>query len=65
MSEVYERMSGKACEGGMTRSVRTTEHMQECLVCKMRVRDDLVDDRFFGFVAGCTKSAQRRSAPQK
>lgn len=46
-------MSDKACEGGSTKSVRTSEHMEQCLVCKTMVRIDKVDDPFFGFKAGC------------
>jgi len=44
-----------ACQGGDTRQVRTTEHMEECRVCGERVRFDLVDHPFFGFRAGCDK----------
>jgi hypothetical protein len=41
--------SRKACEGGATRSVRTTEHMEECLACGTCVRFDLVRHPHFGF----------------
>jgi hypothetical protein len=44
-----------ACQGGDTRQIRTTEHMEECRVCGERVRFDLVDHPFFGFRAGCDK----------
>ena len=49
-------MSNKACEGGPTKSVRTSEHMEQCVVCKTMVRVDKVDDPFFGFKAGCGKA---------
>lgn len=49
-------MSNKACEGGLTKSVRTSERMEECLVCHTMVRVDKVDDPFFGFKAGCGKT---------
>lgn len=45
--------SQAACLGASTKSVRTTEHMEECRACKTRVRFDLVDHRFWGFKASC------------
>jgi hypothetical protein len=44
-------MTDRACEGAETRSVRTTEHMEECRVCKTQVRADLVEHPFFGFAS--------------
>lgn len=46
-------MDEKACEGGSTDSVRTTEHMEKCRVCGQMVRDDLTEHSFFGFKASC------------
>lgn len=42
-----------ACRGHPTRSVRTTEHMEQCRACGCKVRYDLVDHTFWGFKAGC------------
>jgi hypothetical protein len=42
-----------ACCGHETRSVRTTEHMEQCRACQTEVRHDLVGDRLLGFAAGC------------
>lgn len=35
---------------------------QKCVICGTRVRDDLVDHKFFGFAAGCPKAASSASA---
>lgn len=50
----YARKTGGACNGHKTLSVRTTEHMEECVACGKSVRFDLVDDKLLGFKAGCT-----------
>lgn len=50
----------RACKGGATRSVRTCEHMEECVACETRVRSDLVDHWFFGFAATCDGRARIR-----
>jgi hypothetical protein len=39
----------RACEGGETITVRTTEWMEQCRACGTMVRADLVDHLFFGF----------------
>lgn len=51
----------RACRGAATVSCRmSTEHAQRCRHCGTKVRDDMVDHRFFGFAAGCDQ-AERRS----
>ncbi len=49
----------RACLGGKTQPCRLSDlgQAQACMSCGTRVRDDLVDHRFFGFAAGCSKSA--------
>ena len=43
-----------ACHGHETRPTRSfMEHMEQCLVCDLQVRWDLVDHPFFGFKASC------------
>jgi len=57
-AEAGERsMSEKrmACLGAQTRSVRTTEHMEECRACGTRIQFQLVDHPFWGFKAGCDR----------
>lgn len=48
----------RACKGGETEPCLLIgmEHAQKCLSCGSRVRDDLVDHKFFGFAAGCPKA---------
>ena len=54
----------RACMGGNTEPCRMADfgHGQKCLSCGTRVRDDQVDSKFFGFVAGCTKATTATSA---
>lgn len=54
----------RACLGGKTKPCQFSDlgHAQACLSCGTRVRDDLVDHPFFGFSAGCPKSAGLRPA---
>ena len=47
------RREKMACLGAATRSVRTTEHMEECRACGMQIRYQLVSDKFWGFAASC------------
>lgn len=61
-------MTTKACMGAPTRSVRTIEYMEECEFCGLRVRDDMVDNSFFGFAASCLEGLyeeRERAAPGK
>lgn len=53
----------RACRGGGTEPCRLIDkgHAQKCLSCGTRVRDDLVDHKFFGFAAGCPKAASSAS----
>jgi len=44
-----------ACLGAQTRSVRTTEHMEECRACGTQIQFQLVDHPFWGFKAGCDR----------
>ncbi len=44
-----------ACLGATTRSVRTTEHMEECLACGTQIQFQLVDHPFWGFRATCAR----------
>lgn len=47
----------RACRGAATASCRmSTEHAQRCRHCGTKVRDDMVDHPFFGFVAGCDQA---------
>lgn len=45
-----------ACHGAETRSVRTTEHMEECRACGTQIQFQLIDHPFWGFRAGCGRS---------
>lgn len=49
---------GMACLGAETRSVRTTEHMEECRACGTQIQFQLVDHLFWGFKAGCVREAE-------
>lgn len=44
-----------ACLGADTRSVRTTEYMEECRLCGTEVQYQFVDHPFFGFKSGCDR----------
>lgn len=48
-----------ACLGASTKSVRTTEHMEECRTCKTRVRFDMVNHPFWGFKSTCYRLLER------
>jgi hypothetical protein len=54
----------RACKGGRTEPCRLIDmgHAQKCLGCGTRVRDDLIDHKFFGFAAGCPKATRSTSA---
>lgn len=54
----------RACRGGETEPCRLIDmgHAQKCLSCGSRVRDDLVDHKFFGFAAGCPKAVGTSSS---
>lgn len=50
-----------ACLGADTRSVGTTEYMEECRLCGTEVQYQLVDHPFFGFKAGCDRLRDREA----
>lgn len=51
----------KACLGADTRSERNgSEHGQVCQKCGTWVRDDAVDDPFWGFKAGCLQAEEKK-----
>lgn len=55
----------RACKGGLTISCCIgSEHAQKCVHCHTKVRDDMVNHRFFGFAAGCSdpKPTKQKSA---
>lgn len=54
----------RACKGGETEPCRLIDmgRAQKCLICGSRVRDDLVDHKFFGFAAGCPRAVGSTSA---
>lgn len=54
----------RACCGADTMPCRLSDlsHAQQCRKCGTRVRDDLVEHPFFGFVAGCHQPARGRAS---
>jgi hypothetical protein len=51
-----------ACLGAETRTVRTTEWMEECRACGTQVQWQLVNHPFWGFRSGCPRLTQDATA---
>lgn len=51
-----------ACRGAATRSVRTSEHMEECRACGTQIQFQLIDHPFWGFSASCAHATEAQRA---
>lgn len=50
-------MNESACKGaGTLPDYRNGEHGQTCVACGTWIRDDMTDNAFFGFAAGCERA---------